>query len=567
MPLFTPSRLLLTVLSLSFFSLLLRFGLPHAPHARPLPVAGHDVSPGFPLEGDLIPDPPRKAQFPTAEEQKVVLGAEEKDEDEDDDDEPRPPGSTKASTICSEVRGARDTMIIVKTSKAELDGKLPPHLATLLACAPHVAIFSDYAGTVDGYPIYDALENTNATLRAKHDEFREYKKMQASASYTPTVAKAEKLHKWKYLPMVYRTYRMKPNLRFYLFIEADMTLSWTNLLQWFARLDYRIPYYTGAPMFSGATRYAQQRSGILVSFAAIRLYAKAYDERYAREWEPHIGSECCGDIVLATAMADSHVEMAGSWPMLQAEAPGTLDWTKKHWCTPIVSWHGANAQETDMLWAAQKRWTKKHGWTTPYLARNAFEEFVLPQLEEEKTDWDNMSSDTIIKGEPGSRGKLTKAQSQDSGSPQTKPVLSSESIPGAKPIISPRPSPQPQSAELPPTARTSTDHFGINPPPLHRSFRRASLTQISATIANAADNATTCHLVCKKTQDCLQWKYSDVGDGECHLGKVLRLGRKVGDMDRLMRGTSWTSGWMVERVKEVSDTWGKCERANWAFNQ
>jgi hypothetical protein len=530
MPLLTPSRLLLAVLSLSFFALLWSFGLPYADYPTSRRVIGHDLSTATPLADLLIPDQPSKPEGLKEDEQKPVLGPPEEETDVGGEKSKRP-GSTGASTFCGEVRGAQDTMVIVKTSKAELAGKLPPHLETLLACVPHVAIFSDHAGTVGKYPVYDALEAVNATLREKHDEFREYAKMQADGSYTSSVDKAQKLDKWKYLPMVYKAYKMNPSLRYYLFIETDMTLSWTNLLQWLERLDYRIPYYSGAPMFRGDTKYAQRGSGILLSMGAMRLYAKTYDERYAQEWEPHIQGECCGDILLATAMAASHIEMAASWPILQGEAPGTLDWTERHWCTPIVSWHGVNAQETDMLWDSQVTWTKKNGWEVPYLARNAFEEFVLPQLAAKKEDWDNVSSDTVIKGEPGRREKLEKENE-----PEKTPGPSAET-------------PRPQGAKLPQPARLA---------------RRGPLDKIGATIKDAADSAANCQTVCGKTEDCIQWKYSSAGDGECHMGKVLRLGRKTeskGNKD------DWTSGWMLERVKHITEKWGKCEMPNWKFNQ
>ena len=543
MPLFTPSRLLLAVLSLSFFALLWSFGLPYADNPPALPLIAHGISPGTPLAGSLIPDQLSKVEGPKEDVQKTVLGPAEYEE-HDSGDKSKRPGSTAASTFCREVRGAQDTMVIVKTSKAELSDKLPPHLATLLACIPHVAIFSDHAGIIADYPVYDALDTINATLREKHDEFREYAKMQADRNYRPSVDKARNLDKWKYLPMVYKAYRLNPSLRYYLFIETDMTLSWTNMLQWLERLDYRIPYYSGAPMFNGDTKYAQQGSGILVSLGAMRLYAKTYEERFAQEWEPHIGGECCGDVLLATAMTASHVEMAASWPMLQGEAPGTLDWTERHWCTPIVSWHGMNAQETEMLWDFQLTWTKKSGWGIPYLARNAFQELVLPQLVEKKEDWDNVSSDTTIKGEPGRREELaheTEPEKKPEETPEGKSLGETKEAPGSSPD-----SPRPQVSK-----------------PLRRA-RRDSLDKIGATIKDAADSAANCQTVCEKTEDCIQWKYSSAGDGECHLGKVLRLGRKAeGDGSKGV----WTSGWMLDRIEQATEKWGTCETPNWKFNQ
>ncbi|KAF2680739.1 glycosyltransferase family 31 protein [Lentithecium fluviatile CBS 122367] len=550
MPLLTPSRLVVAILSVFLFSFLWTFGLPQRGYSPPLPVIGHDISPETPLSGPLIPDQPTKVEAPAEEEKKPVVGPALTEEE--GSGERKRPGSTAPTAFCREVRGAQDTMVIVKTSKAEMPDKLPPHLATLLACVPNVAIFSDHAGTVNGHTVYDALDTVNATLRDKYDEFREYAKMQANGGYAPSSEKAEKLDKWKYLPMVYKTHKMKPSLRYYLFIETDTTLSWTNLLQWLERLDYRIPYYSGAPMFRGPTKYAQRGSGILLSFGAMRLYAKAYEERYAQQWESHIGGECCGDIILSTAMTASHVEFTGSFPMLQSEAPGTLDWTERHWCTPIVSWHGMKGQETETLWDSQQKWTKKHGWEVPYLARNAFEEFVLPQLVEKKDDWDNVSSDTKIKGEPGRREKLAAEKPKDKSAGQPKPATPDS------------PHPQPPSQAEGPSPKPNLGKPSSDAPPAPKPARRGLYEKIGATIKDAADSAANCQAVCQKTEDCIQWKYSAAGDGECHLGKVLRLGRKV---EKEEEKGIWTSGWMLDRVRQVTNKWGKCERPNWKFNQ
>jgi hypothetical protein len=556
MPLFTPSRILLAFLSVFFLSFLWHYGLPQHGYARPLPVIGHDIWPETPLSESLIPDQPSKDDRLKEAEQSTILGPT-LDEDDGNGIKGKRPGSTAPSAFCREVRGAQDTMVIVKTSKAELSEKLPSHLATLLACTPNVAIFSDHAGTVDSYTIYDALDTLNATLRDKYDEFREYAKMQANTGYVPSLEKAQKLDKWKFLPMVYKAYKMKPSLRYYLFIETDTMLSWTNLLQWLERLDYRIAYYSGAPIFKGSTKFAQQGSGILLSYGAMRLYAKAYEESYAKTWESRIGGECCGDTLLASAMTSSHVEFTPSFPLLQSEAPGTLDWTERHWCTPIVSWHGMNAEETVSLWDSQLKWTKKHGWEVPYLAHHAFEEFIMPQLAEKKDDWDNVSSDTKITGEPGKHEKMAKEKSlaKEKGSESATKET---------------------SGSPPESATSATTHLELpqleTPGPVNSALpastkptRRDLSDKLGANMKNAADSAAHCQFICDKTEDCIQWKYSSAGDGECHLGKVLRLGRKA-SKENEGEGV-WTSGWILHRVEAVTQKWGKCEKVNWKFNQ
>lgn len=383
MPLFTPTRAIVVLTSFILISLLWNRGLPHQYGAPGLPVHGHNASKEKPTGAQLIDDAAGKGG-----------GSQEK-------------GGSSPSTAdigpekdCKHVRGADKVMIIVRTSKSELGDELSAPLKTLLSCVANVLIFSDHQGSIDGIPIHNALDTIPNATKSKHDEFLEYNKMQADKAYSLSADKAEALDKWKHLPMVYTAATLAPNHRFYMLIEAHTALSWTNLLQWLHRLDYRIPYYVGTPNTMYDKRYAQREPGILLSYAALQQYRTAYEDLYAAEWESQISTACCGHVVLATAMKQSRVEQYSSTGLLEADKPSTLEWTHKFWCTPVVSWHHLSAEETELFHASQKDWTQKHGWAEPYTHRNAFEHFVKPHLAETKDDWDNISSDTQLKALP-----------------------------------------------------------------------------------------------------------------------------------------------------------------------
>ncbi|KAF2260679.1 hypothetical protein CC78DRAFT_419909, partial [Lojkania enalia] len=372
---------------------------------------------------------------------------------------------------CKDVRGAPNVMVVIKTSKAEILKKLPNHLKNLLSCVPNFAIFSDHAGTMEGFTVHDALEDISNSTRKKHKEFLDYEKMVQNPDFKPDTVDKE-LDKWKMLPMVYKAHQLRPYARFYVFIEADTSLSWTNLLQWIDRLDYRIPYYSGAPTFLGNVKFAQRGPGILLSYGAMKHYAKAYDEKYASEWEPRVGRECCGDMVLATTLMESHVEFYSAFPLLQGETLSSLDWNDRHWCQPMVSAHHQNSDEIEMLWNSEKNWTSQKGWEVPYLFKDAFEQHVLPNIADRKDEWDNLASDTKI---------------------------------------------------------------------------------------DAATSPETCAALCAKTEDCMQWRFRHKKDTECHLGKIIRLGKqakKEGD-------EMWTSGWMLDKIQKSTKDWTDCEEPKW----
>ncbi|KAJ4371817.1 hypothetical protein N0V86_008371 [Didymella sp. IMI 355093] len=455
--------------------------------------------------------------------------------------------------FCKDVKNAHDVMVVVKTSKAEAHGKLSAHLQGLLSCVPNFAIFSDYEGEIDGIPIHDALHEINSETKQRNKEFREYMTIQADPAYKPDAKKTKDLDKWKILPMVYKAYQMNPHARFYAFIEADTGLSWTNLLQWVGRLDYRIPYYSGAQSFINHVQFAQRGPGILLSQGALRRYAKSYEERWSTEWQKRIGKECCGDYILATALNDAHVELYTSWPLMQGEQPNTLDYTPKQWCAPAVTWHHMDDAALNKSWELQKQWTEKHGWEKPYLYKDAFEEYVLPHITVQLDNWDNLSSDTKIVAN-GGRQKELKSGKDDERAAKEKLEKAAGSSSYKRD--------EKKGITTDNTKDTSKDHKKGDKKE-EEAKETIDWAAIGTMVKDGADNPKSCARVCEEVDDCLQWRYSNKGDGECHLSKAIKLGKKTEN-----KGDSqiWTSGWMVKRIQETMKGW-ECKEVNWRFYQ
>lgn len=443
--------------------------------------------------------------------------------------------------FCKDVHRAQDVMVVVKTSKAEIFDKLSGHLSGLLSCVPNFAIFSDHAGTIDGITVHDALRAVSSETQEQNAEFREYKIIKEDPEYKPDAKKTKELDKWKILTMVYDAYTMNPHARFYAFIEADTGLSWTNLLQWVDRLDYRIPYYSGAQSFINHVQFAQRGSGILLSQGALRQYARAYEERWESKWEKRISKECCGDYILATALNDAHVELYTSWPLMQGEQPTTLDYTPKQWCAPAVSWHHMDNDALSKNWDFQTKWTKKNGWGRPYLYRDAYEEYVLPHLKAQVEDWDNLSSDTKIiaseahektEGEKGDDARIAKEKLEKAATP-------------------------------PPHRRDTKNENKKDDKKKEDAKKGTDWAAIGKMVKDGADSASNCQKVCTEVDDCLQWRYTTQNGGECHLSKVIKLGKAV---EKKEGASQWVSGWLVERIKETTGKW-VCKEVNWKFYQ
>ncbi|KAJ4376380.1 hypothetical protein N0V83_001663 [Neocucurbitaria cava] len=468
--------------------------------------------------------------------------------------------SHSVEKFCKDVRGAPHVMVVLRTSKAEID-KLSTHLLGLLSCVPNFAIFSDHAGEIEGHTVHNALESIGSDAKRTHDEFREYQIIHADAEHKPDPKRTKDLDKWKFLPMVYKAYHLNTSAKFYVFIEADTSLSWTNLLQWVNRLDYRIPYYSGAPTFMNSVQFAQRGSGILLSQGALRRYSKSYDELYTSKWEERVGKECCGDMLLATALNDAHVEFYSSWPLLQGEQPSTLDYTRKHWCVPAVSWHHVSGESLTGMWDQERKWTHTHGWEKPYLFRDAFHEFVEPHMEAQKTEWDNLSQDTKIVA-PQGRQQQMKEEEERSKKHQQEGEEKKEK---EKQEDEQKKKKEQESKQF--QAADSEEHDEELSSSVQRLKKRdddkenaIDWDKLAEKFKDAGDSSERCQKACEQVDDCLQWRYSRKGDGECHLGKVLRLGSKSEGDD------NWTSGWLVDRIKDVAKEW-ECKEVAWRFYQ
>ena len=155
------------------------------------------------------------------------------------------------------------------------------------------------------------------------------------------------------------------------------------------------------------------------------------------------------------------------------------------------------------------------GWNKPYLHRDAFEGFVRGKMEEVREGWDNFSGDTRIE---------RVGEGRDDGG-------DGMFFPRFFPCF---------------YKRVECDTHE------HACILTSTVTQ------SAPSSPSACQSACLANDECIQWRHRE---GECHIGKTLRLGEKA------TGGRKWTSGWMLERVAKRVEEWGRCEKASWQFNQ
>lgn len=332
---------------------------------------------------------------------------------------------------CRQIPGAEDILVVIKTGATELEAKLPVHLRTSTLCYSDYVIFSDFEEDVEGHHIYDALDQVNDDIKSRHNDFELYRRLQvqgrkalnsselndAPGTGPATNGKTDnagwRLDKWKFLPMMNKTLTMYPDKEWYVFVETDTYLVWSNLLQWIAMMDPEKPIYAGYQMQIGEQVFAHGGSGFVVSNYAMRLVTDHY-ARNTSWWDTFTSGQWAGDCVLGKAFEDAGSPLLWSWPLTQGERPNTLDFWKKDyakrlWCFPALTYHHMSSDEIETMWTFEREWIQNvsseyniwhlHVVTpsqqqTVLRQKDVFTTHILPQLlSGERGDWDNLSGD------------------------------------------------------------------------------------------------------------------------------------------------------------------------------
>ena len=414
---------------------------------------------------------------------------------------------------CLSVPGADNVLIMLKTGATELYQKLPTHFMTTFTCVPHFMIFSDLAQNFADIPIHDAIAPISSHFRDHHEDFALYRKLQqyhreGQNLHALSGTGGWNLDKWKFLPMLHQAFETAPaHIDWFLLMEADTSLSWTNLLQWLQTMDPSQPYYLGAQNLIGTTTFAHGGSGVVISRAAAsRLETKRSHlgkPHYDALWESTTSTSCCGDEILARAFLDVDVPLTPSWPLIQGETVRSIDWKPDHWCTVALTWHHVRPIEIDSLFQFEQSWIADHGWDTPFLYRDVFEHFIARHVTVNRTRWNNLSQDRrfVLPFLPRTRGE-----------------------------------------DPPPTAFEKLQDFE----------------------QEAVRSQDACAEACRRYEECVQWMFRP--EGRCYLGEVIRFGgsderegSSSGGEEEEEEDGHWTAGWMQDRVEKFKERLEGCE--------
>lgn len=225
--------------------------------------------------------------------------------------------------------------------------------------------------------------------------------------------------------MVKRTLHERPDMKWYVFMEADSFILWSTLQQYLATLDSSKPIYAGKQMLIANDMFAHRGFAFIVSQPALRTVVDYYSAHKA-EIEKFTDGHWAGDCVLGKTFADAGVPFTNAWPALQVDYPGLVQYTRadprpeadklRLWCGTPVSYHHMSATMIEEMWNFEQDWIAQNDAvsvvaqpkvprttqcprpltnvaqiTGTIRHRDIFTILIMPQMMSQRTDFDNLS--------------------------------------------------------------------------------------------------------------------------------------------------------------------------------
>lgn len=318
---------------------------------------------------------------------------------------------------CDSLKGLEDVFLVLRTGVNEALEKLPVHFNTTLRCLSPggYGIWSDYEEMVGGHHVMNALDRIPQEIVDGHPDFEYYKHLQEKGrgafsaeeldewATAPNGASGRdtpgwKLDKWKFLPVVEKAYRQRPDAKWYVFAEGDTYLSWRNLLLWLSKMDASKPLYLGHEMQIGDVIFAHGGSGYVISNPGVKQLLDfvatkpgVYEEFTAGHW--------AGDCVLGKALDDAGVKLSWQHANLPGESPYNMDYNatfggspkRNFWCYYVNAYHHISPHGINEAYRLDQKWGLEH--TKPIRYSDVFRQLVQPQLYPRMENWDNQSED------------------------------------------------------------------------------------------------------------------------------------------------------------------------------
>ncbi|KAF7534080.1 hypothetical protein G7054_g6522 [Neopestalotiopsis clavispora] len=316
---------------------------------------------------------------------------------------------------CDSLHGLQDVFLVLRTGANEALEKLPAHFNTTLRClAPGgYGIWSDYEEMIGGHHVMNALDRIPSDIMQNHPDFDYYRRLQEHGRGTfsneelhewataPNTASGRetpgwKLDKWKFLPVIEKAYRQRPDAKWYVFAEGDTYVSWRNLLEYLSKVDASKPMYIGHEMQIGDVIFAHGGSGYVISNSGMKQLLDfvatkpgVYEEFTAGHW--------AGDCVLGKALDDAGVKLSWQHPNLPGESPYNMNYNstfgggRNFWCYYVNAFHHISPHGIKEVYRLDQKWALEN--SKPIRYGDVFHQLIRPQITPRIENWDNESAD------------------------------------------------------------------------------------------------------------------------------------------------------------------------------
>lgn len=284
-------------------------------------------------------------------------------------------GTQSSKFACPLLPGIEDVLVVLKTGVTEALDKIPVHGRTTFQCVPNYVVFSDYTEQIEGVQLYDVLHNVRDEVRYTVEDFDLYNRLRISGRAGLQKADSTeeengvfgmpnnpgwKLDKWKFLPMIDEALKMKPDAKWFVFMEADTHIVWANLVAWLSRLDPEEPLYLGTETQIGDVLFGHGGSGFVISRKAMRMASKQRAKDVA-EYDAYTNEEWAGDMILGKLLKDAGVDLTFTWPLLQNARLGEVEpltnqFYRQPWCFPVVGFHHLTPEDVQTMWDFDQDW-------------------------------------------------------------------------------------------------------------------------------------------------------------------------------------------------------------------
>lgn len=271
-------------------------------------------------------------------------------------------GISSAGT-CDKWQGAEDVVVVMKTGASEIEAKLPIHLKTTFRCAPNVMVFSDMAQQFEGMKIHDPLRYLVRELNETDPDLRYYLNLMERQRNGEDIMKGNNTQAWaldryKNLPMLRQAYLAYPNADWFVFMDADTALIWSNLLTWLSQLDPFERRYIGSSTIGGDDiRFAHGGTGYIVSHASAKLIAEETMEEQKKSFMI-TKEDCCGDSALAKVFRLHDVLITPAFPNVNGESLCHLEYSRDSLCFAPVTMHHMDVNGLTELAMHQNRMSR-----------------------------------------------------------------------------------------------------------------------------------------------------------------------------------------------------------------